>query len=157
MELRATREPTSCAATRQFPSILWNPKLHYRSHKSSPLVPVLSQTTPVHTTPFYLSKFILILSSHLHLGLLSGSFPLVLPPITYLRFSSPHSCYMHCQSHPPCIDYSDYTWRRVQITTLLIMQFLHPLIISSLFGPKILLSTLFTNTFSPCSFLNVRD
>jgi hypothetical protein len=61
-------------------------------------------------------------------------------------------------SHPPRLDYSNYsTWRRVQITELFIMQF-SPLsrhLIS--LGPNILLSTLFSNTLSLCSSLNVRD
>jgi hypothetical protein len=35
--------------------------------------------------------------------------------------------------------------------------FLHPLVTSSLFGPNILLSTLFSNTPNLCSSLNVRD
>jgi hypothetical protein len=53
--------------------ILWNPKDHYRVHKSPPLVPILSQIDPVHTTPSY--SYILTLSTHLHLGLPSGLFP----------------------------------------------------------------------------------
>jgi hypothetical protein len=40
---------------------------------------------------------------------------------------------------------------------LLIMQFLQPPVTSSLFGPNILLSALFSNTLSLCSSLNVRD
>jgi hypothetical protein len=41
-ELRTTREATNYVATWYFPSILRNPKVHNRIHKSSPLVPILS-------------------------------------------------------------------------------------------------------------------
>jgi hypothetical protein len=42
-------------------------------------------------------------------------------------------------------------------TKLLVMQFLHSPVTSSLFGTNILLSTLFSNTLSLCSSLNARD
>jgi hypothetical protein len=49
-------------------------KAHYRLHKSSLLVPILSRMHPVNTFPPYLSQIILILSSHLRLVLQSGFF-----------------------------------------------------------------------------------
>jgi hypothetical protein len=45
-----------CAATQGFANILWNQKVYYRVHESPPLLPILSQISPVHNTPSYLSK-----------------------------------------------------------------------------------------------------
>jgi hypothetical protein len=43
-------------------------------------------------------------------------------------------------SHPPLLDYSNYTWRRVQITKLLIIQFspftLHLIPLRSKYPPQ---------------------
>jgi hypothetical protein len=55
MELTPT-EAASCIAIQEFPNILWNPTVYYRVDESLPLIRILNQINPVHTTPFYLSE-----------------------------------------------------------------------------------------------------
>jgi hypothetical protein len=81
---------------------------------------------------------------------LSHQYPIRIPRL-------PHSYFMPCPSHPPWLDHSNYVWRGVQVMKLLIMQF-SPIsfYIIPLRSKNILLSTLFSNTLSLCSSLNVK-
>jgi hypothetical protein len=56
-------------------------------------------------------------------------------------------------SYPPWFDHPNNVWWRSSS----LCSFLRPPIASSLFGPNIPLSTLFSNTLSICSSLNVRN
>jgi hypothetical protein len=70
------------AASQEIPRISRNPRGHYRTHKSPPPISILDHPNPViypHPTSW---RSILILSTHLHLGLPSGLFSYVFPTKT---------------------------------------------------------------------------
>ena len=74
--------------SQEIPRVSRNPKVHYRTHKRPAPVSILGQPNSVHIPTSWRS--ILILSTHLRLGLPSGLLPSGFPTKTlYILLSSP--------------------------------------------------------------------
>ena len=123
-------------------------------HSLSVSSPSRIQSMPPHPTSW---RSILILSSHLGLGLPSSPFPQAFSPNPV--YSSPGSptCYM--PRHHTVLDFIIRTTFSEQYRPLSssLCSFLHSPVTSALLGPNILLCPLFSNTLSIRSSLNVND
>ena len=108
------------------------------------------QYMPLHPTCW---RSILILPSHLRLGLPSDSFPHIFPPIPCIRLSSP-SYVLQAQTISFFSIWSSEQYRSLNSSSC---SFLHSPVTSSLLSPNILLNTLFSSTLSLRSSLNVSD
>jgi len=115
----------------------------------------LIQSTPLETTSW---RSILILSSHFRLGLPSSLFPSCFPTKTlYAPLLSPIRA--TCPAHLILLDFITGTivGEKYRPFGYSLCSLLHSLVTSSFLGPNILLNTLFSNTLSLPSSLNVND
>jgi hypothetical protein len=138
-------EANSSSATQEIHSSLWNPKFHYHTLKSPPLVSILSHMNPVHTPQTISLRTILILPSHLSL---SRSSYLYLP--YRLSYINPlHTCVLHTSSISfSCVDHTNNIRCGVQVMKLLTVQFSPASFVSTVLHSDIPLSTLFLRTLS---------
>ena len=111
------------AASQEIPLILWNPKVHYRTHKRPPPVPILGQPNPVHIPTSHLLEIHPNIIPHLRLGLPSGLFPSgFLTKTLYTPLPSPYMLRAR-PSHSSRFYNPKNIWWAVQIIQLLIMWF----------------------------------
>jgi hypothetical protein len=79
-------------------SVVQEPEGYHRTHNSSPPVPMLSQSNPIHTPQSMSLRSILIPSSHLRLVLPSGLYPSGFPTKTFYTFLT-YLMHATCPAH----------------------------------------------------------
>ena len=140
-------EANKFAASQEIPRISRNPKVHYRTHKRPPPVPILGQPNPVHIPTSHLLE--------IHPNIIHPSTPRSPQWSLSLRF--PHqdpirplssSIRATCPAHLILLDFITCTILGEAYRSLSssLCSLLHSPGTSSLLRPNILLNTMFSNT-----------
>jgi hypothetical protein len=146
-------EANRFSASQPISHTLWNTMVHYGIHNSPPSVSLHRQINPVQAP-----------TSHFLKNDLNIIFPST--PGSYLRFQHQNPvCTFRlpiratCPTHLILLDFITRTIYTEQYRSLSssLCSFLHSPVTSSLLGPNILLSTLFSNTLTLRSSLYVTD
>ena len=147
MKHSPSSEADTLSANQEIPQILRQPNVHYRIQQPDTCPHSESQINPVHA-PHISWRFILILSSHLSLDHQNRLLPsrlatkfLYAPPLSpTLATCQPHLIFLYLITR---IIFGEYrSW------SSLLCSLLHSHVTSSLLGPNIFLSTLFSNILS---------
>ena len=146
------------AASQEIPRISRNPKVHYRTHKRPPLVPILGQPNPVHIPTFQLLN---IRPNIIHPS--TPRSPQWSPSLRFPQQDPIHPLSSRiratCPAHLILLDFITRTilGEEYKSFSSSLCNLLHSSITSSFLGPNILLNTMFSNTLSFLSSRNVND
>jgi hypothetical protein len=146
------------SASQKIPYIFTEPEASLSHLQVLATCSFLSQIKPVHAPHPTSWRSVLILSSHLHLGLPSGLFPSGFPTKP-LYTPPPSPIPVTCPTHLILLYLITHTTLGKEYKSLrhTLCSFLHSPVTLSLLGPNILLRTLFSYTLSLHSSLNVSD
>jgi hypothetical protein len=150
MEHSPSQETNSCSASQEIPRLLWNPKVHYRIHQSSPPITVLSQINPIQMLRSNFRKthfnfnIVLPSTSRSSRDILSSGYPIKIVSACLIC-----SIRARCPAHHIFLDFIALIKFREGYKILSSPPF------SFLQSPVI--SLLNSNTLNLCSSLHVRD
>ena len=158
MEKSPSCESKKSSPSQKSPCVLWNPEVHYCTHKSPLCIPVPRQINQVHASPFHFLSIYFNIIFPQCLSLPSGLFLSGLSTKTLyanLLYPTRATCLTHLillNLIPRIIFTEEYRPRRSSLCSLL-----HSPVKSCLLGTNIFLSTLCSKTLGLCSSRSVRD